>query len=156
MAAIEWCTKTWNWLAGCNKVSPGCRGCYALRDSIRFAANSNAPARYKGGIVANRQWTGRVSYDAESLAGLFATLGRWRRPQLVFCNSMSDTFNEQAPPESFDELAASIHHRVADIESGLMRTREHGTTLRASLVPASHRQGPIDVVEDTLAGRSDV
>lgn len=38
MTKIEWTEKTWNPLAGCSVVSPGCRHCYAMRMAARLEA----------------------------------------------------------------------------------------------------------------------
>ena len=47
---IQWTDETWNPVAGCSKVSDGCRNCYAIRDAYRLAANPNPTisAVYKG------------------------------------------------------------------------------------------------------------
>ena len=35
-SAIEWTNRTWNVITGCDKVSPGCKNCYAERFAIRL------------------------------------------------------------------------------------------------------------------------
>jgi protein gp37 len=35
---IEWTESTWNPLTGCNKISPGCKFCYAERMAFRLKA----------------------------------------------------------------------------------------------------------------------
>ena len=37
-SAIEWTDATWNPVAGCSKVSPGCQNCYAIRMAVRLQA----------------------------------------------------------------------------------------------------------------------
>lgn len=105
---IEWATHTANWLAGCMKISPACQHCYAETMTARLATMPHAPARYRDGVVRDRRWTWRVTYDADALRAAFDGLHNAKSPRRVFCNSMSDTFHENAPPESLDDLAAAI------------------------------------------------
>jgi hypothetical protein len=39
--SIEWSESVWNPTAGCDKVSPGCKSCYAIREARRLAGNPN-------------------------------------------------------------------------------------------------------------------
>jgi protein gp37 len=105
---IEWATHTSNWLAGCTKVSPACQHCYAETMTARLAAMPNAPARYRGGVIEGRRWTGRVAYDRDALHRAFDELEAAREPRRVFINSMSDTFHPDAPPDSLHDLALEI------------------------------------------------
>lgn len=73
---IEWTDATWNPVTGCSKVSPGCAHCYAER----LAPRTFGPGRAFTDV--------RFHEDR-----LFQPL-RWRRPRLVFVNSMSDLFHE--------------------------------------------------------------
>ena len=82
-SAIEWTEETWNPVTGCDKVSPGCDNCYAERLAIRLQAMGNP--RYVNGF----QLTLHEDKIDEPLG--------WRRPRLVFVNSMSDLFHPQVP-----------------------------------------------------------
>lgn len=76
---IEWTDATWNPVTGCTKVSPGCAHCYAERLVHRFA--STFPRGF------------RITLRPEAL-----TLPQhWRRPRMVFVNSMSDLFHPDVP-----------------------------------------------------------
>ncbi len=80
-SAIEWTEATWNPVTGCTKVSPGCKNCYAERMAKRLQAM---------GVPQYR--------DAFRLAIHPQTLTvplRWKKPRLVFVNSMSDLFHEE-------------------------------------------------------------
>lgn len=77
--AIEWTDKTWNPTTGCNKVSPGCKHCYAETITKRF--QNNFPNGFKFTLHPNRL--------GEPL--------KWRSPSKVFVNSMSDLFHEEMP-----------------------------------------------------------
>ncbi len=90
--SIEWTDATWNPIAGCTIVSPGCSNCYAMRMAARLEAMGTEKyvglTRRSGGRAV---WTGKVKLDR---SGLAAPL-RWRKPRMVFVNSMSDLFQEK-------------------------------------------------------------
>ena len=90
---IEWTEATWNPLAGCAIVSPGCTNCYAMRMAARLQAMGMA--KYAGTTRKSGKrhvWTGRVNIDE---AALMAPLS-WKKPQRIFVNSMSDLFQDEA------------------------------------------------------------
>jgi protein gp37 len=92
--SIEWTDMTWNPVAGCTIVSPGCTNCYAMRMAARLDAMgmpkySNL-TRSSGGTA---KWTGAIRLDAESLQMPL----RWKSPRRVFVNSMSDLFHPDVP-----------------------------------------------------------
>jgi len=98
---IEWCQnedgtkgKTWNPVRGCSRVSKGCDGCYAMRFAHRFSNEVNGkPAPYQGLTTIRNgkvDWTGFARLHPEMLAEPL----KWRKPQRVFVNSMSDLFHE--------------------------------------------------------------
>ncbi|GIX17930.1 MAG: hypothetical protein KatS3mg119_2116 [Rhodothalassiaceae bacterium] len=96
-SAIEWTDATWNPVAGCTAVSPGCTNCYAARMAARLEAMGHS--KYAGTTRRSGRktvWTGRINLDPEALALPL----RWRRPRRIFVNSMSDLFHE-AVPDSF-------------------------------------------------------
>lgn len=100
MTKIEWTNKTWNPIVGCSKVSPGCANCYAERMAVRLQA-MDKPGYHE--VVNERgHWTGNVNlrYDI-----LDAPL-RWRKPAMVFVNSMSDLFHPAVPFEFIDRIFA--------------------------------------------------
>jgi protein gp37 len=82
---IEWTESTWNPVTGCTKISPGCKNCYAKRMAERL------------------QLMGQPNY----VNGFDLTLQpqalelplRWKKPQRIFVNSMSDLFHEDVPPD---------------------------------------------------------
>ncbi len=90
---IEWTEATWNPLAGCKVLSPGCTNCYAMRMAARLQAMGMA--KYAGTTRKSGKrhvWTGRVNTDK---AALTAPLN-WKKPQRIFVNSMSDLFQDKA------------------------------------------------------------
>lgn len=80
---IEWTQATWNPVTGCDKVSPGCKHCYAERMAERLRLMGKA--RYADGFKLTLQ-TDLVDAPA-----------RWRAPRLIFVNSMSDLFHKDVP-----------------------------------------------------------
>lgn len=80
---IEWTEATWNPVTGCSKVSQGCKHCYAERDWARM---SRVPA-YIGRKFTDVRW----HYDRLEIPA------RWKKPRLIFVNSMSDLFHESVP-----------------------------------------------------------
>jgi len=93
-SSIEWTEATWNPVAGCLMVSPGCANCYAMRMAGRLEAMGLqkylGTTRRSGGRFV---WTGRVVLDDEALSVPVA----WRKPRRIFVNSMSDLFQEAVP-----------------------------------------------------------
>ena len=98
--SIEWTDKTWNPLAGCTRVSEGCRNCYAERMAKRLQAMGTRG--YEGTIDANGRWTGKVNLIPDALAAPL----HWRQPCMIFVNSMSDLFHEAVPFELVDQVFA--------------------------------------------------
>jgi protein gp37 len=91
-SSIEWTQATWNPVTGCTKVSPGCAHCYAETFAERWRGVPGHP--YEQGFDL-RLWPDRLGQPL-----------RWRRPRLVFVNSMSDLFHEQVPDEFIAEVFA--------------------------------------------------
>lgn len=90
-SSIEWTEATWNPVAGCTVLSPGCTNCYAMRMARRLEAMGQAKysgiTRLSGG---RPKWNGTVRVEEESLK-LPAT---WKTGRMIFVNSMSDLFHE--------------------------------------------------------------
>ena len=87
---IEWTEATWNPVTGCNKVSAGCKNCYAERLAIRLKAMGNR--RYRNGFELTLH---------EDVIALPRT---WRRGRTVFVNSMSDLFHREVPLEFVQQV----------------------------------------------------
>ncbi|QUW01157.1 phage Gp37/Gp68 family protein [Chloracidobacterium sp. MS 40/45] len=82
---IEWTEATWNPVTGCSKISDGCKNCYAERLASRLRVMGSA--RYRNG------------FDITLQADLLEMPKRWRKPRVVFVNSMSDLFHDHVPVE---------------------------------------------------------
>jgi protein gp37 len=112
-SAIEWTDATWNPVTGCTKITAGCENCYAARFSERFRGVTGHP--FERGF----DLTLRPDRISQPLA--------WRRPRMIFVNSMSDLFHKEIPREFIDRVfdtmeAASWHvFQVLTKRSTLMR-----------------------------------
>lgn len=97
---IEWTESTWNPVTGCTKISPGCVNCYAERMSYRLRAMGQK--NYRNGFD--------LTIHENSLAKPLS----WKKPQMIFVNSMSDLFHEDVPREFilkvFDVMNEASHH----------------------------------------------
>ena len=91
-SAIEWTEATWNPVTGCTKISPGCEHCYAERMALRLQAMGHP--NYVNGF--------RVTLHENMLDIPL----RWRKPRLIFVNSMSDLFHEKVPREFIEKVFA--------------------------------------------------
>jgi protein gp37 len=83
---IEWTELTWNPITGCTKISPGCKFCYAERMAKRLQAMGKSS--YQNGF--------QISIHPH----LFELPLQWKKPRLIFVNSMSDLFHEEVPNET--------------------------------------------------------
>jgi protein gp37 len=91
---IEWTDATWNPVAGCTVVSPGCTNCYAMRMAARLDAMGLPKYRALTRKSGRRAvWTGKIRLDAKALE----MPGQWRKPRRIFVNSMSDLFHDGVP-----------------------------------------------------------
>ncbi|MGE0384064.1 MAG: DUF5131 family protein [Gammaproteobacteria bacterium] len=92
--SIEWTEMTWNPVTGCTKISQGCKHCYAERMANRLKAMG--AERYVRGF--------RLSIHED----LMDMPRRWRRPRLVFVNSMSDLFQDGVPDVVIDRVFSTM------------------------------------------------
>lgn len=125
--SIEWATHVWNPSTGCDRVSPGCDNCYALKMAARLKAMGQAKYQRDGDPNTSGPGFGVSVHPNELTTPL-----RWRKPRLVFVNSMSDLFHPMVPTgfiaAVFVVMAAARQHRFQVL------TKRHG---RARSVLAS-------------------
>ena len=84
-SSIEWTEATWNPVTGCTKVSPGCAHCYAETFAERFRGVPGHP--YEQG------------FDLTLRPERLELPLTWRKPRMIFVNSMSDLFHEEVPDD---------------------------------------------------------
>jgi protein gp37 len=97
-SSIEWTEATWNPVTGCRKISPGCKHCYAERMALRLKAMGQP--RYRNGFRVTLQ---------EDVVELPL---RWRKPRVIFVNSMSDLF-ESSVPTGFIQRCFDVMERAS-------------------------------------------
>lgn len=99
-SAIEWTDATWNPVTGCTKIGPGCAHCYAERFAERFRGVPGHP--YEQGFDVTL-WDARLPQPT-----------CWKRPRMIFVNSMSDLFHKHVPDifidQIFDTMESADHH----------------------------------------------
>jgi len=100
-SSIEWTEATWNPVTGCDKISPGCKHCYAERMARRLEAMGQA--NYRNGFKLTLQ------------PHMLELPLRWKKPLTIFVNSMSDLFHKDVPLEfiqrTFAVMRAAHWHR---------------------------------------------
>ena len=118
--AIEWTEQTWNPTTGCNKISPGCKHCYAEVMANRL--QTMGTRGYENGFA--------LSLMKERLEQPL----RRKKPTLYFVNSMSDLFHEGIPTAFLDEVFEVIDntprhtYQILTKRSVLMRDYFAGRT----------------------------
>ena len=110
MSKIEWTTKTWNPSIGCNKVSAGCKNCYAEVMAKRLQAMGNKDYRegFKFKILPHR-----LHYPHSI-----------KKPTTFFVNSMSDLFHEEMPFSFLDSIF-EVMEQTPQHTYQILTKREH-------------------------------
>jgi protein gp37 len=118
-SSIEWTEMTWNPVTGCTKVSQGCKHCYAERMATRLHAMGSD--RYRNGFRLT------LHHDLIELPKT------WKKPRVVFVNSMSDLFHEDVPADFirriFETMEACPQHTFQVLTKRSERLRELGPSL---------------------------
>lgn len=96
-SSIEWTEFTWNPVTGCTKISLGCKYCYAERMAERLQAMGQA--NYANGFQLTLQ------------PQMLELPLRWKKPQTIFVNSMSDLFHKDVPL-AYIKRVFDIMHRA--------------------------------------------
>lgn len=104
-SSIEWTDATWNPLRGCQKVSPGCKHCYAETFTERFRGVPGHPFEQ--------------GFDLRLVPEALGLPLRWRSPKRIFVNSMSDLFQDGVPDayieQVFDVMRRASHHTAFQV-----------------------------------------
>jgi protein gp37 len=112
-SSIEWTDATWNPVTGCTKVSSGCDNCYAARFSERFRGVPGHPFESGFDLTLRPE---RILQPLE-----------WKKPRMIFVNSMSDLFHKEIPKSHisrvFDTMEKADWHiyQVLTKRSSLLR-----------------------------------
>ncbi|MPZ67814.1 MAG: DUF5131 family protein [Pseudonocardiaceae bacterium] len=127
-SAIEWTQATWNPTTGCDRVSPGCDHCYALTLAKRLKAMGSTKYQVDGDPRTSGPGFGIAVHEAS-----LDIPRRWRRPRLVFVNSMSDLFHARVPADFvkrvFDVMAETPQHTYQLLTKRATRLRRLAPSL---------------------------
>jgi protein gp37 len=111
---IEWTQSTWNPVTGCDKVSAGCKNCYAERMAGRLQLMGQQ--NYRRGF--------ELTLQPHMLERPLA----WKTPQTIFVNSMSDLFHKDVPDSYiqsvFDVMREASWHRFQVLTKRSDRLRQ--------------------------------
>ena len=118
-STIEWTNSTWNPVTGCDKISAGCKHCYASRMAVRLQAMGQP--NYRNGFNLTLQ------------PGMIERPLSWKKPRLIFVNSMSDLFHRDVPLEYiqrvFDVMRRAHWHEFQVLTKRAERLRELSSQL---------------------------
>ena len=89
-SSIEWTEHTWNPTVGCNKISPGCKHCYA--ETMAYRLQAMGVPEYADGFEL-RLVPGRLDEPLKR-----------KKPTMYFVNSMSDLFHKEVPHKFLDRV----------------------------------------------------
>jgi protein gp37 len=112
-SSIEWTNSTWNPVTGCTKVGPGCDHCYAERFAERFRGVPDHPFE--------------PGFDLTLRPKRLDQPAKWRKPRMIFVNSMSDLFHKDVPFSYVDQVFEAMEEanwhtfQVLTKRSGLMK-----------------------------------
>lgn len=118
-SAIEWTEATWNPVTGCTKVSAGCRNCYAERMALRL--QSMGQSNYVHGF--------QVTMHEHMLERPLS----WKKPRIIFTNSMSDLFHEDVPDDFIHDVFNVMKKACQHIFQILTKRSERLVSLADSL-----------------------
>jgi protein gp37 len=140
--SIAWTEATWNPITGCTRVSPGCDHCYAEAFAERWR-----------GVPGHAYEHG---FDLQLRPERLEQPLRWRRPRLIFVNSMSDLFHADVPESFIHDIALAMRRAHWHTYQVLTKRAERMERLVTSLFP--HGMGPnvwlgVSVESPTYHGR---
>ncbi len=94
-STIEWTESTWNPVTGCTKISEGCMNCYAERMAKRLMAMGQP--NYKNG------------FELTMHEHVLELPLKWKKPQMIFVNSMSDLFHPGVTEDFIKKVFKSMN-----------------------------------------------
>ncbi len=118
-SSIEWTESTWNPVTGCTKISAGCAHCYAERMAKRLKAMGQH--RYRNEFKVTLQ------------PDMLDTPLHWKRPRMIFVNSMSDLFHEEISADYIAKVFAVMQDAQQHTFQVLTKRPERTLELAADL-----------------------
>ena len=138
-SGIEWTEVTWNPVTGCTKISPGCKHCYAERMAKRLRAMG--VEKYAAGFS--------VALHESALGDPL----RWKKPRLVFVNSMSDLFHESVPVVFIESVFAVMNRARRHTFQVLTKRPERAALLSGGLNWSPNIWLGASIESENLSGR---
>lgn len=138
---IEWTNTTWNPVTGCTKISAGCHNCYAERMAKRLLAMGQA--NYKNGFTLTCH------------PQMLDLPKRWRKPRLVFVNSMGDLFHQDVPDKFIKDVFDVITQTPRHTYQLLTKRAERLKTLAGELAWPPNLWMGVSVESEAVSKRID-
>ncbi len=141
-STIEWTNATWNPVRGCDKVSPGCKYCYAETFAERFRGVPGHPFEQ--------------GFDLRLVPEKLDEPKKWRKGKKIFVNSMSDLFHKDVPTDYIrqvcDVMLEADHHEYQVLTKRPERLKDLLSTAKfADAASAGHILWGVSV-EDRKCG----
>jgi protein gp37 len=118
-SAIEWTESTWNPVTGCSEISAGCKNCYAKRMALRLQAMGQL--NYRNG------------FELTCHPHVLDLPLHWKKPQMIFVNSMSDLFHKQVPKDFILKIFVTMNKASQHTFQILTKRAAHLEELSSSL-----------------------
>jgi len=138
---IEWTETTWNPTTGCTKISTGCKNCYAERLAARL--KKMGQKRYANGF--------KLTLHEELIANPFS----WKKPRIIFVNSMSDLFHEDIPLDFIQQVFNVMNNTPQHIYQVLTKRSTRLKEIASSLNWTSNIWMGVTVESKDLLNRID-
>ena len=132
---------TWNPTTGCSKISQGCKFCYAEIMSKRLQAMG--VQKYKDNFSV------RTHDEALMIPYL------WKKPKVVFVNSMSDLFHEDVPIEFIEKVFTVMNENPQHVFQVLTKRSERLFELHNKLKWTTNIWMGVSVEDDKVKDRID-
>lgn len=140
-SSIEWTEMTWNPTTGCNKISTGCKFCYAEIMSRRLKAMGQE--KYKDGFKV------RIHEDQLNIPYT------WKHAKIVFVNSMSDLFHKDIPLDFIKKVFAVMNKNPQHVFQVLTKRAERLLEVHKELKWSHNIWMGVSVENDKMTSRID-
>ncbi|KAA0265693.1 MAG: DUF5131 family protein [Chlorobiota bacterium] len=140
-SGIEWTDATWNPVTGCDKISPGCKNCYAekMANRLKLMRQEN----YRNGF--------RLTLQPQALEIPL----KWRSPRMIFVNSMSDLFHHDVPLSYIKEVFRVMNQANHHVFQVLTKRHERLLEVHAELTWTENIWMGVSVESQTFVKRVD-
>jgi protein gp37 len=139
LSHIEWTEVTWNPVTGCDKISAGCKNCYAERMAKRLKAMGSA--RYENGFAL-------TLHD-----DLIDLPRKWKKSRIVFVNSMSDLFHPDIPLQFIKRVFKTMNETPQHTYQILTKRSDRLLKLSKHLKWSKNIWMGVSVEDDRVIGR---